>query len=202
MGSLPVCSHLLEKKKICLNGFCTQKRFWRLQWRMALASTQAAQSLLWLAEKNQSINFPKRMPQRVKNRPQTSRQNKTEVTNAVEETGEWQKSFFSKSISVLFLFRTSGVKLKMIYLSFKKAIFIKWFAAFFRRAEDEQCTFGSDRKYVTLCSPHMWSRQRAGPMREELCAANTSAAADRLLHWSHPAPENNHHAPLLSWLHM
>lgn len=73
---------------------------------MALASTQAAQSLLWLAEKNQSINFLKRMPQRVKNRPQTSRQNKTEVTNAVEETGERQKVFFLlKSIIVLLLFR-------------------------------------------------------------------------------------------------
>lgn len=55
---------------------------------MALARTQAAQSLLWLAEKNQNIYFPKRMPQQVKNRPQTSRQNETEVTNAVEETGK------------------------------------------------------------------------------------------------------------------
>lgn len=76
--------------------------------------------------------------------------------------------FFSKTISVLFVFRASCVKIKMIYLSLKKkkVIFIKWFAASFRRAEDDQCTFGSDRNYVTLRSPHMWSRQRAGPMRE------------------------------------
>lgn len=73
-------------------------------------------------------------------------------------------------------------KIKMIYLSLKKVIFIKWFTASFRRAEDEQCTFGSDRKHVTLRSPRMWSRQRAGPMRGELCAVNTSAAADLLLH--------------------